>query len=176
MLFSQCKIASHLREKTSVPNCLTAFLTWPLKRWVVAIFTALLTLLAIGIPTAVLPTPFFGRAVAVTSWSLPVLIATSILTGLLIATYIKKEHVEDEERSLKVGGLGGFFSFVAVGCPVCNKIALLALGSTGAVRFFAPVQPYIATAGIALLFYAVRKRVLSESMCSVTFTNYSRRR
>jgi len=114
--------------------------------------------------------------VAVTSWSVPVLIATSILTGLLLATYVKTEAVAQEERSLKVGGLGGFFSFIAVGCPVCNKIALLALGSTGAVRFFAPVQPYIATAGIALLFYAVRKRVLSESMCSVKFTNYSIRR
>lgn len=142
----------------------------------VAIFTTLLAVLVIGVPTAVLPTPFFGRAVAVTSWSMPVLIVTSILTGLLIATYIKTDEAVQEEDSLKVGGLGGFFSFIAVGCPVCNKIALLALGSTGAVRFFAPVQPYIATVGIALLFYAVRKRVLSESMCSVTFTNYSKRR
>lgn len=159
-----------------MPNCFTAFLTWPFKRWLVAIFTALVTILVIGIPTAVLPTPFFGRAVAVTSWSIPVLFITSILTGLLIATYIKTDDKVQEERSLKVGGLGGFFSFIAVGCPVCNKIALLALGSTGAVRFFAPVQPYIAFAGIALLFYAVRKRVLSESMCSVKFTNYSIRR
>ena len=158
-----------------MPNCFTAFLTWPLKRWVVAFFTALLATLVIGIPTAVLPTPFFGRAVAVTSWSMPVLIATSILSGLLIATYIKTDQSTQEERLLKVGGLGGFFSFIAVGCPVCNKIALLALGSTGAVRFFAPVQPYIATVGIALLFYAVRKRVLSESMCSIKFTNYSNR-
>ena len=158
-----------------MPNCFTAFLTWPLKRWGVAIFTALLTILVIGIPTAVLPTPFFGRAVAVTSWSMPVLIATSILTGLLIATYINRDHEVQEERSLKVGGVGGFFSFIAVGCPVCNKIALLALGSSGAVRFFAPVQPYIATAGIALLFYAVRKRVLSESMCSIKFANFSNR-
>lgn len=151
-----------------MPNCFTAFLTWPLKRWVVAIFAALLAFLLIGIPTAVLPTPFFGRAVAVTSWSMPVLFATSILTGLLIATYIKTDQVTEEERSLKVGGLGGFFSFIAVGCPVCNKIALLALGSTGAVRYFAPVQPYIATAGIALLFYAVRKRILTESHCSIS--------
>jgi hypothetical protein len=159
-----------------VPHCFTAFLTWPLKRWLVAIFTALLTVFVIGIPTAVLPTPFFGRAVAVTSWSVPVLIATSILTGLLIATYVKTEPLDQEQKSLKVGGLGGFFSFIAVGCPVCNKIALLALGSTGAVRFFAPIQPYIATAVIALLFYAVRKRVLSESMCSVKITNYPMRR
>lgn len=152
-----------------MPNCFTALLTWPLKRWAVAFSSALLTLLAIGIPTAVIPTPFFGRSVAVTSWSIPVLVATSVLTGLLLASYIKTDQLEEEDRSLKVGGVGGFFSFIAVGCPVCNKIALLALGSTGAIRYFAPLQPYIATAGIALLFYAVRKRVINESHCSIKF-------
>ena len=152
-----------------MPNCLTTLLTWPIKRWAVALLTALASVLAIGIPTAVLPTPFFSRAVKVTTWSVPVLVITSLLMGLLVASYVKTGEEIPEERSLKVGGLGGFFSFIAVGCPVCNKVALLALGSTGAIRFFAPVQPYIAIAGIALLFYAVRKRILSESMCSVKF-------
>jgi len=156
-----------------MPNCLTTLLTWPLKRWIVAGGAGLFSTLAIGIPTAVIPTPFFGRAVAVTTWSVPVLIATSILSGLLIATYIKTNEVVPEDRSLKVGGLGGFFSFIAVGCPVCNKVALIALGSTGAVKFFAPVQPYIAAAGIALLLYAVRKRILGESMCSIKYSNNS---
>lgn len=154
-----------------MPNCLAAFLTWPLRRWIVALATAAITALAIGVPTAVLPTPFFGRAVAVTSWSIPVLLATAVLSGLLVATYIRSERGPQEDLSLKVGGAGGFFSFIAVGCPVCNKIALLALGSTGAIKFFAPIQPYIAAAGIALLLYAVRKRVLSESMCRVRFKN-----
>lgn len=152
-----------------MPNCLTAFLAWPLRRWIVVLSTAVVTALAIGIPTAVFPTPFFGRAVAVTSWSLPVLLATSVLSGLLVATYIKAEPSAPDDLSLKVAGTGGFFSFIAVGCPVCNKVALLALGSTGAIKFFAPIQPYIAGAGIALLLYAVRKRVLGESMCRVTY-------
>lgn len=131
--------------------------------------TTVATYFLIGIPTAVIPSPVFGRMVAVTSWATPTLIMTSILTGLLVATYFKKENEPADERTLKVGGVGGFFSFLAVGCPVCNKVALLALGSTGAIKFFAPVQPYLAVAGMALLFYAVRKRILSESMCSVSF-------
>lgn len=154
-----------------MPNCLAAFLTWPLRRWIVALATAAITALAIGVPTAVFPTSFFGRAVAVTSWSIPVLLATSVLSGLLVATYIRSEPRAEEDLSLKVGGVGGFFSFIAVGCPVCNKVALLALGSTGAIKFFAPIQPFIAAAGIALLLYAVRKRVLTESTCAVTFKN-----
>ena len=154
-----------------MPNCFTAFLSWPLRRWIVALLSAAITALAIGIPTAVIPTPYFGRAVAVTSWSVPVLIATSVLSGLLLATYIRTDQMTKDDHTLKVGGAGGFFSFIAVGCPVCNKVALLALGSTGAIKFFAPIQPYIAGAGIALLLYAVRKRVLSESMCAVRFKN-----
>lgn len=150
-----------------MPNCLTTLLNWPIRRWIVASSSAILAALVIGIPTAVLPTPFFGRSVAVTSWSMPVLLLTSILTGLLVATYIRTDQLVQEEQSLKIGGLGGFFSFIAIGCPVCNKVAFLALGATGAIKFFAPVQPYIASAGIALLFYAVRKRILSESTCSI---------
>ena len=151
-----------------MPNCLTTVLNWPLRRLITASSTALLSALVIGIPTAVIPTPFFGRSVSVTSWSIPVLVITSILTGLLVATYISTDPIIQEERSLKIGGLGGFFSFIAVGCPVCNKVALLALGATGAVKFFAPVQPYLATAGIALLLYATRKRILNESSCSIS--------
>ncbi len=151
-----------------MPNCLTTVLNWPLRRLVTAISTAVLSALVIGIPTAVIPTPFFGRSVSVTSWSIPVLVITSILTGLLVATYISIDPVIREDRSLKIGGLGGFFSFIAIGCPVCNKVALLALGATGAVKFFAPVQPYLATAGIALLLFATRKRILGESNCSIS--------
>jgi hypothetical protein len=156
-----------------MPNCLTTLLTWPKKRWAVMVMTSLITALLIGIPTAIIPTPIFGRVVAVTSWSVPVLIVTSILTGLLFASYVKTEETNQEERSLKVGSFGGFLSFLAVGCPVCNKVALIALGSSGAIRIFAPMQPYFALVGIALLFYAVRKRILSESMCSVSFMNFS---
>lgn len=159
-----------------MPNCLTAFMAWPLRRWIVALSTAAITALAIGVPTAVLPTPLFGRAVAVTSWSIPVLITTAVLSGLLVATYIRTDERVKDDRSLKVGGAGGFFSFIAVGCPVCNKVALLALGSTGAIKFFAPIQPYIAGVGIALLLYAVRKRVLSESMCRVKFDQEKNRK
>jgi len=156
-----------------MPNCFTTLLTWPKKRWAVMVMTSLITALLIGIPTAIIPTPIFGRVVAVTSWSVPVLIATSILTGLLFASYVKTQETNQEERSLKVGSFGSFLSFLAVGCPVCNKVALIALGSSGAIRIFAPMQPYFALAGIALLFYAVRKRILSESMCSVSFMNFS---
>jgi hypothetical protein len=47
--------------------------------------------------------------------------------------------------------LGGLATFFAIGCPVCNKIVLLALGTSGALNLFAPIQPLIGAASLALL-------------------------
>lgn len=66
---------------------------------------------------------------------------------------------------MRAGAVGGFLTYLAVGCPVCNKIALLALGYTGALQWFAPVQPVLAVAGVALLAYALRRRLAGEIAC-----------
>ena len=58
-------------------------------------------------------------------------------------------------------------TFFAVGCPVCNKIVLLALGTTGALQFFEPVQPYLAGASIILLGWALHSRLTRENSCRV---------
>ena len=58
-------------------------------------------------------------------------------------------------------------SFLAVGCPVCNKIALLALGYSGALQWFAPLQPVLALAGVALLAWALRARLRGAVTCPV---------
>jgi hypothetical protein len=152
-----------------MPNCFTALLLWSKKRWAVAIGSSILTGLFISLPTAIIKTPIFGREIEVTPWSVPVVIATSILSGMLFATYINNDNSMKEERSLKVGGAGALFSFLAVGCPVCNKLVLVALGYSGAIQYFAPVQPYLAAAGILLLAYALRKRLIGESLCQVRF-------
>jgi hypothetical protein len=140
---------------------------WPAKRWVAAIAVAVATYFLIGIPTAVIANPVFGRAIGVTSWSIPVLIATSVLSGMLFATYVRMDSVITDEISAKLGSVGGFLAYLAVGCPVCNKLALIALGSTGAIQYFAPVQPYLGAAGLLLLMYALRKRLVNESQCAL---------
>jgi hypothetical protein len=152
-----------------MPNCFTALLLWSAKRWIVAITTAIATALIISLPTAVIENPVFGRDVEVTSWSIPVVLITSVISGLILATYVKNDTSVDEEKSIKIGGAGAFFSFLAVGCPVCNKIALIALGYSGALQYFAPLQPYMAALGVGLLMYALRKRLNGELMCSTGF-------
>ena len=158
-----------------MPNCFTALLLWSAKRWIVAITTAIATVLIISLPTAVIENPVFGRDVEVTSWSIPVVLITSVISGLILATYVKNDTIVDEEKSIKIGGAGAFFSFLAVGCPVCNKIALIALGYSGALQYFAPLQPYMAALGVGLLMYALRKRLNGELMCSTGFISANKK-
>lgn len=141
--------------------------SWPKVRWYVASVTAVLTFIVIGIPTAVIPNSVFGREIEVTAWSIPVLALTSILSGLLLATYIAAAPKIDDQKSARFGGAGAVLSYFAVGCPVCNKLALVALGYSGAIKYFAPIQPILGFLSIALLFYVFRKRVLNEGTCVI---------
>ncbi len=47
-------------------------------------------------------------------------------------------------------------SVLAIGCPVCNKLVVLALGAGGALTHFAPVQPILGFLSLGLLAYALR--------------------
>ena len=152
--------------------------TWPLRRWNTAFGAALVVTLAVGLPTDVIPNPVFGRPVDVTWWSYPVLIVTAVLGGLLVATYVRlpdtlsvagpDQNLEDElDTPGKAGGLGGLLSFFAVGCPTCNKLAVVALGSTGALDWFAPAQPMLAALSLVLLGWALRSRLRGASVCRI---------
>ena len=46
--------------------------------------------------------------------------------------------------------VGGVMAWFAVGCPVCNKIALVAFGYSGAITYFAPIQPFLALGAMVL--------------------------
>ncbi len=57
----------------------------------------------------------------------------------------------DEARRSLLGYAGGFAAFLAIGCPVCNKIALVLLGTSGALTVWAPLQPVIGALSLVLL-------------------------
>lgn len=143
---------------------------WPLRKWSTAAVAALVVALVVGLPTDVIPNPVFGRSVGVTWWSYPVLAVTAVLGGLLVATYVRVPEQEHADRPARTGGLGGLLSFFAVGCPVCNKVVVLALGTVGARRWFEPFQPYLAAVSIALLVVALRARLRNASACALPAT------
>ncbi len=149
------------------PSAISVLRRWPARRWVGASVGMVSTVLVVGLPTVLIPNSVFARAVPVTWWAWPVLAVTAVLAGLLGATYIRDAGAPGAKASSRAGMAGGFLSYLAVGCPVCNKIALLALGYTGALRWFAPAQPWLAAAGVGLLAYAFHRRLRGEIACAL---------
>ena len=143
---------------------LTALRSWTSTHWIVAFLGGLTTFLALGLPTDVIDNPVFGRAIDETPWAMPVLLLTAVLSGLLLGTYV---NARPFDRAAKSGTFGGLLAYFAIGCPVCNKLVLLALGTTGAVNYFEPVQPYLAALGIVALAYAFHRRITTDDACAL---------
>ena len=114
---------------------------------------------------------------------------TSALTGMLVATYARAGGAQHEgrtdqeadpltappassdateRRSSRLGMAGGLLAWFAVGCPVCNKIALLALGYSGAITWFTPVQPFLALGALVFTGAALLARLRGQVACPVT--------
>ena len=69
-------------------------------------------------------------------------------------------------RTARAGVVGSLLAYLAIGCPVCNKLALLLLGTTGALNLYAPIQPYLGAIGIAMLSLALVIRLRGEISCA----------
>ncbi|MFP4148369.1 MAG: hypothetical protein ACLFUG_12660 [Nitriliruptoraceae bacterium] len=151
--------------------------TWSRRRWLAAAAGTAGAGLLLGLPTAIIPNPIFGRQIEAPAWSYLAFAVTAVLSGLLLATYVREPapvgapatgdepQVNDEDA--KRFTLGGLLAFFAIGCPTCNKLVLLALGTSGAITWFEPVQPLLALAGIGVLVWALRRRLRNEVACDV---------
>ncbi|MDJ0348363.1 hypothetical protein [Cryobacterium sp. PH29-G1] len=165
-----------------------ALRAWRARQILTAIAATIVVGLLMGFATVLIPNPVFAREIPPVPWNYPAWILASVLTGLLFATYVRPnppasgddaapqtdeillpEPLEAEERrSSRMGIAGGFLAWFAVGCPVCNKLALLALGYTGAITWFAPIQPYLALLAIILSGLALLWRLRGQVACPAT--------
>lgn len=145
---------------------IAALRLWPARRWVAAALASPLFALIVAVPTDLIDTPLFGREVPPTWWAWPSLALSAVLAGLLVASYVASPDRLPADRTATRGGwVGSLLTFFAVGCPVCNKVVLLALGSTGAMTWFQPVQPLLQIAAVVLLAWALRLRLFGELTC-----------
>ena len=103
--------------------------SWSRRRWLVALGTGAATVLVIALPTALIPTPVFGREVPPT--------------------------VERSKGKVRA--------------DVAHE-KLLALGYTGALQWFGPIQPYLGAFGVVLLAWALWVRLRGEVACPVPST------
>lgn len=86
-----------------------------------AAVSAVVFALIVAVPTDLIDTPLFWREIPPTWWSWPALVISSLLAGLLTATYIAPVTADDrleDEKPRRGGYIGGLLTFFAVGCPV----------------------------------------------------------
>ena len=124
------------------------------------VWTAL-TFLAFGVVAAIIPNPVFGRGTPPQPFAVAVWLVSAPLMGLVMATYFAPVPApaagpvplatSGRRDGTTLGTLGGVAAFLAIGCPTCNKIALVLLGASGAASVFGPIQPVIGAASLVLL-------------------------
>jgi hypothetical protein len=93
-----------------------------------------------------------------------VLVALGLLGGALTATYAVPGGAPGPRR-LGVGS--GVLGWFAIGCPVCNKLVVVLLGTSGATGVFGLLQPGLGGLAVALAAAAlvVRLRALRRASC-----------
>lgn len=145
---------------------LTSIRGWPPRRWLVAAAAAVLAALFIGVPTGIVRTSFYTRMTPVIWWDYPVWAASAVLVGLTAATYVRPGHavVSAPDRSRRALG-AAILSGLAVGCPICNKLVVALIGVSGALSYWAPLQPLLGVLSIALLLTGLAVRLRGEVAC-----------
>jgi len=122
--------------------------------WGVALLAALLMMLVVGGTTAIFENDLFRRMTPVRPQDYVIWVASAVLTGLLAGTFVVSRAAQHTGKAVA----GGFFADIAVGCPVCNKVVVALIGSSGALTFFGPLQVFIGIGSIGLLAFALLLR------------------
>ncbi len=123
----------------------------------IGIFSSMIFLLLFGIVTDLIPNPWFIRMVGKTSLDYFFLITSSVLLGSYIAVHLyKKDTAEKCKIATYSGGAG---SFLAFGCPICNKLLVLLFSATTLMTYFEPYRPVLGFASIAVLSGALYWRI-----------------
>ena len=135
---------------------------WRPLRVLVAVAATIAVAIVVGVPTRIIPTPLFTRMTPVRWWDYPFWIVSSVLAGAIVATYVPKPgprpRVTCQTRTIG----GSLLSASAIGCPVCNKIVVALIGISGALTYFAPLQPFLGGVSVILLGATLCARVRQE--------------
>ena len=115
--------------------------------WVVVVLATIVSLILIGVPTRIIDNPFFIRMTPIRAQDYVFWATSAPLVGLIAGTFVAGRAVQQEGKLLS----GGALSYLAVGCPVCNKLVVLLIGTSGALSFWAPLQLYVGLLSVALL-------------------------
>ena len=122
-----------------------------------------LFLLVLGIPTAVIPNPYFTRMTPIYWFDYFYLIADSLLLGIYFGLVISKKLTRRSDGKIASGGLAGFFG---IACPICNKLLLWLFGATWLLQYFEPIRPFVGLLSVIILLWAIRS-VRQPAYCHI---------
>lgn len=168
------------RVTTDLALASRALRFWTPRHVLVSLGAGAAVLALVGFATVLIPNSVFSRDIPPVWWNYPIWILTSTLSGMLVATFVRPPasgadtgtgsdaagRLKDEDaHGSRLGMAGGILAWFAVGCPVCNKLALLALGYSGAITWFAPVQPFLALGALTVTTIALVGRLRGQISC-----------
>jgi hypothetical protein len=132
----------------------------------------LVSLAAYGVAAAIIPNPVFGRQIPPEPFAIAIWLLSAPLLGIVGATYtapppagllepvpLGAADATVERRTSTLGTLGSLGAFLAIGCPICNKLVLLLLGTSGAIAVYAPLQPVLGALSLVLLAFTAAWRL-----------------
>jgi len=129
----------------------------PAATWLRALPFTVVAALVIAIPSDLLDNPIFGRPVPPRPIDYVILAVTAGLIGLVLAIRPPESAATDTQERRTIWS--GFVSFLAVGCPVCNQAVVALVGTSGALSWWAPVQPVVGMTAVGLLLWTLQQRL-----------------
>jgi hypothetical protein len=138
----------------------------------ISVAAAGMVALVLAIPTAIIANPLFTRMTPTEPEQYVFWIATSLLTGALFTTYL---HPHARTELAGAGAGAGLLGLFAIGCPVCNKLVVGLLGASGALSYFAPIQPVLGALAVGVAGYALflRLKDVETPSCSAPVAHHS---
>lgn len=135
------------------------------RQWRTAAVSALAAFVLVGEVGQTLPPASAGRMFPVLWWNWVALAVSSVLLGLIAATFVGSCG----RRLLGRAGSGsaGAVAAVAMACPVCSPLAIPLLGTGSVLAFLQPDRGWIALAAVAVLGLTLVLRLRGGAACRV---------
>ena len=120
--------------------------------------------LLFGIPTALIPTPWFTRMVSARSADYVFLLLNSALIGAYIGVHTYEKH-ERSKKGDAMATTGGIANILAVGCPICNKVLVALLGASAVMVYVEPIRVWLGIFSAGFVGVALWFKIRSVRTC-----------
>jgi len=120
--------------------------------------------LLFGIPTALIPTPWFIRMIPARLSDYVFLLVNSGLIGAYIGLHTYEKH-ERNKRGDVMATTGSIANIFAVGCPICNKLLVVLLGASAIMAYIEPMRIWLGILSAGLIAFALWFKIKNIKEC-----------